>query len=140
MGFYQGGVGLDGDLFGHGADRQNGIHCRIAIDLEHETGLHELAEARLGDFQHIRANGKIREHIGAVRSARCGTDRAGGRLRHFECSTGHTRTAGIFHGAVNLSRRPLCPESGSQNDQAKRTSRESTHANLPHKTSATRRL
>src|SRR6185369_12981562 len=68
------------------------------------TGLYVFVEAVLGDFEQIRADRKIREHVTAVRLAACRAGRAGSGLRHPDRCIRYARSTGVTDAAANLRR------------------------------------
>ena len=119
---------LDRHLFAHRTHLQTDIDSRVGVDLQHDTGLHVLAETFLGDFDLIRTDGKIGKHVTAVGSAGRITDRAGRSLRRFDRRARNGRAARIFYDAVDLRR--LSPADGST--QCKTHRDDSDYADSAH--------
>ena len=81
-GFHQRRAGLDLHRLGKLAKLEDDVDGGTAIDLQHDAGLHIRPEPRQRRFQSVRANGQIRQHIGAPLIRDRGAHDTGVRLRH----------------------------------------------------------
>src|SRR6202011_5162697 len=95
-------------------DFQCDVNRRVAVHLQNNTRLHIPAEAVPVDFERVRSDGQIREHIGAIVAGDYGTDQASGGLRNLHLSAGNGKAARIANHAVDLRRScGLAPHEGA---------------------------
>src|SRR5437879_6070432 len=63
--FHQSGIRLNLDLLGNLAHFEARVDHRIAIHLQHDSGLHISAEPRQSRFEPVWADRQIRQYVGA---------------------------------------------------------------------------
>ena len=81
---------------------QDRVDHRIAVDLEHNSALHERAKTRKSGLQAIRPNGKVRQNVRAGLVRNCGPAYSRVRLSCTNFNAGQYGTALILHAAGNL--------------------------------------